>query len=69
MTATHTHGEGQERMDERLQRAADPDEDVDPSVPPTVVEGGSGSAAQPSVHAGGSMYGCPACQRVEDRKR
>lgn len=45
----------------------DPAEDVVLSVP-TLVESGPTAPAEMWVHAGGSMYGCPACQRVEDRE-
>jgi len=45
---------------------ADPAEDVVIGAPPTLVE--AGSAPPASAHAAGSMYACPACRRVEDRK-
>ena len=45
----------------------DPAEDMVPSVP-TLVESDAAATAERSVHAGGSMYGCPACRRVEDRE-
>jgi len=45
---------------------ADPAQDMAPGVPPTLVE--VGSAAPDSEHAGGSVYTCPACRQVEDKK-